>query len=145
MTAQTGRATKLVTLQRRSEFLRIRNALRWATAAFVLEAKSREGWSPPVPVPAEIARFGFTVTKQLGGAVKRNRIRRRLKAVVSLKSEHARPGFDYVVIARAAAGTRIFADLLQDFELGFDRLHSRPPKPRGEHGGSKSQRKSTMP
>ena len=142
----TAQVAKLVTLQRRSEFLRIRNGLRWSTAAFVLEAKSRQGWAPPAPVPDQVARFGFTVTKQLGGAVKRNRIRRRLKAAVSLTSERlARPGFDYVVIARAPAGTRVFTDLLRDFELGFDRLHSRPPKPQGERAGPKNQRKSPLP
>ncbi|MDQ6869927.1 MAG: ribonuclease P protein component [Pseudomonadota bacterium] len=46
-------------------------------------------------------RFGFTVTKQSGGAVQRNRIRRRLKEALRLLNPlPARPGHDYVILAR---------------------------------------------
>ena len=75
----------LVTLKKRPEFLRIRGGTRWSSASFVLETKPRAAPTPGrapdgvgdagVPDP----RFGFTVTKQLGNAVVRNRIRRRLK------------------------------------------------------------------
>ena len=83
----------------------------------MIEAKSREGWTPTVPIqPGFQRRFGLTVTKQLGGAVERNRIRRRLKPALALTSgTHARLGFDYVVIARAPAGTKVFAELVEDF------------------------------
>jgi ribonuclease P protein component len=49
-------------------------------------------------------RFGFTVTKQSGGAVQRNRIRRRLKEALRLLNPlPARPGHDYVILARPEA------------------------------------------
>jgi ribonuclease P protein component len=133
-------AAKLAMLKRRSEFLRIRNGLRWSTAAFVIEAKSREGWTPPVPITAHLARFGLTVTKQLGGAVQRNRIRRRLRSVLQQTARpHAKPGFDYVVIARAPAEMRAFDSLVNDMAIAFERVHSRPPPPERDKAGRKAK------
>lgn len=110
------------TLKKRSEFLRIRGGARWATAAFVLEAKPRPEFAEPGSTAAP--RFGFTVTKKLGSAVVRNRIRRRLKsAVEKLAPRHARPGCDYVLVARAGALTRPFPDLLSDLEQAFERVN----------------------
>src|SRR5262245_58090529 len=44
---KTQHSTRLVTLKRRSEFLRVRTGARWATPAFVLEGKRRD--SPALP------------------------------------------------------------------------------------------------
>src|SRR5689334_21054234 len=74
-----ARQPRLATLKRRPEFQRVRTGARWATPAFVLEGKRREAPAPAL-APAGAARFGFTVSKQVGGAVERNRIKRRLKA-----------------------------------------------------------------
>jgi ribonuclease P protein component len=116
----------LVTLKKRAEFLRLRGGARYALAAFVLETKPRIG----EPVAAAGPRFGFTVTKALGNAVTRNRIRRRLRAAVGLvASEKARAGFDYVLIARRAALDRPFPDLKKDLEQAFQRVHH-PAKPK---------------
>jgi ribonuclease P protein component len=97
---------RIVTLKRRAEFVRIRGGGRWSTQTLVLETKpraeTREGKGGLVDDP----RFGFTVTKKIGGAVVRNRVRRRLKeAVRALPPGLARPGHDYVLIARAGAFT----------------------------------------
>lgn len=142
----------LETLKKRSEFLRLRGGARFATPSFVLETRARV----PVPAPAggaipeganrpdgagadAGARFGFTVTKKLGGAVVRNRIRRRLKAAVGMVApELARAGHDYVLVARLAALERGFADLKKDLERALQRVHhpaavSRPG--RGPGGG----------
>lgn len=80
------------------------------------------------------ARFGFTVTKKLGGAVVRNRIRRRLKAAVRAVQEgRAQPGHDYVVVARPAAFDRSFPELKKDLERALHRVHHAPAAPaRGE-------------
>ena len=130
----------IVTLQRRSEFLRVRNGLRWATPSFVLEAKSRDGWEPPVAVPTQLARFGFTVTKKLGSAVHRNRIKRRLKSALLIAAQsHARPGFDYVVIARSPAETTDFAELVAAFSTAFDKAHSSHGKPPNRNRPQKAQ------
>src|SRR5690606_36649590 len=78
---------RLVTLKRRPEFLGVRSGARWATPAFVLEAKRRRYALPTGDVP----RFAFTVSKRIGSAVERNRIKRRLKAAVrDVLLDHAR-------------------------------------------------------
>jgi ribonuclease P protein component len=60
-------------------------------------------------------RVGFTVTKKIGGAVVRNRAKRRLReAARLLLPEHGRPGFDYVLIARGGTATRPWPRLLDD-------------------------------
>jgi ribonuclease P protein component len=64
------------------------------------------------------------VTKKLGGAVVRNRIRRRLKAAVGLVApELARANHDYVLVARAAAFERDFDALKKDLERALQRVH----------------------
>jgi ribonuclease P protein component len=135
----------LQTLRRRPEFLRIRNGLRWACAAFVLEAKSRDGWKPPSPVPDGIARFGLTVTKALGSAVTRNRVRRRLKSALQQSAPaHAKPGFDYVVIARSPAETKVFESLVADFVTAFAAVH-RPGAQANRPRNKPAARKSAPP
>ena len=46
-------------------------------------------------------RVGVTVSKKLGGAVVRNRVRRRLREVYRLHEERFSPGWDIVVVARS--------------------------------------------
>jgi ribonuclease P protein component len=117
----TGSLSRVVTLKRRAEFQRIRKGARWATSTFVLEAKQRGDREDATPRP----RFGFTVTRQVGKAVERNRIRRRLKAAVrELQRDHARPDFDYVLIARRPALGSDFGVLLSDLATALDRVNS---------------------
>lgn len=116
-------ALALVTLKKRAEFLRIRGGARCATPSFVLETRPR---AVPEVASGDRAgpRFGFTVTKQIGGAVERNRIKRRLRAAVSLLGAgKAVPIHDYVLIARAGALSRPFADLQKDLERALQRVH----------------------
>jgi len=112
-----------VTLKKRSEFLRVRGGARWGTAAFLLEAKPRLGISQPDD--REGARFGFTVTKKMGNAVVRNRIRRRLKAAIEhLAPDIAMAGYDYVLVSRRAAVSLPYQDLLSDLQQAFERVHN---------------------
>jgi ribonuclease P protein component len=129
----------VATLKKRSEFLRLRGGARFATPSFVVETRPRissvaSPSSPEASEPAAHAtpaaqatdgpRFGFTVTKKLGGAVIRNRIRRRLKAVVGMVAPTlARSNHDYVLVARLAALDRTFADLKKDLERALQRVH----------------------
>lgn len=46
-------------------------------------------------------RLGYTVSTKLGGAVVRNRVRRRLREIVRLRSPEMKQGWDIVVVARA--------------------------------------------
>lgn len=120
---------KLVTLKKRADFLRLRGGARWANASFVLETKPRISSVPKDSGP----RFGFTVTKAMGGAVIRNRIRRRLKAAVTATAGPlARSEHDYVIVARIAAVDRPFDALKKDLEQAFQRVHHAPARREGK-------------
>jgi ribonuclease P protein component len=131
---------KLVTLRRRAEFLRVRGGGRAATPRFVLEGKTRPKDAPATSTAATLCgpRFGFTVTKQIGNAVVRNRVKRRLRAALVAASDATIAtrhfdNFDYVIIARADAHTCDFRVLVDDFIAGFTRVQATalsPPKPR---------------
>jgi ribonuclease P protein component len=114
-------ARQLVTLKRRPEFLNVRGGGRWATPAFVLEGKRRDS-----AIAYAAPRFGFTVSKQVGGAVERNRIKRRLKAATrDVLLEHAQRDYDYVLIARRPALDAAFAALVSDLAEALKRVHAR--------------------
>lgn len=67
--------------------------------------------------------LGLTVTKKLGGAVVRNRARRRLREALRLTLPGpARPGADYVVVARAAALSVPFARLQSELVGAFEQM-----------------------
>jgi len=71
------------------------------------------------------ARFGFTVTKKMGNAVIRNRIKRRLRAAVAqMAPAHAKNSYDYVLVSRPKALNCLFSDLLRDMEFAFLRIHT---------------------
>ena len=107
-------------LKRRPEFLRVaRGQNKSATPGLVLQA------APAVSgrdVPE--CGLGFTVSRKVGGAVTRNRARRRLRAAAdAVMPAHAAPGRDYVVIGRAGTTERPFDALKGDLEAALQRLH----------------------
>lgn len=154
------------TLKRRSEFKRARGGARHATALFIIEARRRgdpggfgdasggvnsdlAGDEPPrSTVGREVSasgrdgggpRFGFTITRKVGGAVVRNRIRRRLKeALRGLVEGDARAGHDYVVVASRAAHDYPFAGLQDALRDAFGRLHRQLDGGRGRGGTSRT-------
>lgn len=74
--------------------------------------------------PAEAdgpARFGFIVSRQIGGAVMRNTIRRRLKALCAEALPTLRPGSDIVIRALPSAATVSFADLREEVTRCLER------------------------
>jgi ribonuclease P protein component len=94
-------------LKRRAEFLAAAKGMSVARGAVVIQALAQ----PDRPG----IRVGFTATKRVGGAVIRNRAKRRLReAARALLPEFGRPGHDYVFIARNGAPTRAWARLLDD-------------------------------
>jgi len=102
-------------LRKRADFLAVARGTRASASAFVLQARERPDCAPP--------RFGFTVARKVGNAVERNRVRRRLRAMVQASAVAARPGHDYVVIGRRAALALPFARLLSEYERALRRVH----------------------
>lgn len=67
------------------------------------------------------ARVGFAVSKAVGPAVTRNRVRRRLQALVAERLEGLEPGTDLVVRALPPAAGLAFADLGRDLDSALSR------------------------
>ena len=114
-------------LKRRREFLHVARAGRkWAAPGLVLQVLDRH--RGPKSGTSEgndedDIRIGFTVTRKVGGAVVRNRARRRLRAAAeTVMPRHAAGGHDYVVIGRAGTLRRPFAALVDDLETALRKL-----------------------
>ena len=104
----TEPAFPIARLKTRPDFLAAAKAPSCARGCVVLQARDRADDEP-------LVRVGFTATRKVGGAVIRNRAKRRLReAARRLIPLLARPGHDYVLIARAGAPTRPWERLLDD-------------------------------
>jgi ribonuclease P protein component len=121
---QDRRSAIIERLKRRSDFRAAADGLRASGRAFVLQARQRAA--------DEATRIGFTVSRQVGNAVERNRVRRRLREIVRLSAtvEPAalRPGHDYVLIGRRAALTVPFDEIMQDLDRALIRVHAADAK-----------------
>jgi ribonuclease P protein component len=70
-------------------------------------------------------RVGFTVTKKIGNAVVRNRMKRRFRALVrEVVPVHGISGADHVMVGRAAGIEREFAKLRQDLAGALDKCRA---------------------
>ena len=111
-------------LRRRQDFIAAAKALHAAMPSLVVQARDRDDGRAP--------RVGFTATKKLGNAVIRNRVKRRLREAARLTLPGiARRGFDYVLIGRAGAAKRPFAELQADLNSALKRLHRTPHEAAG--------------
>jgi ribonuclease P protein component len=117
--------TAIGRLKTRAEFLHVRGGARFTAPSLVLQARRRDSGETE---DRHLARFGFTATKSLGGAVVRNRARRRLKEAVRLAGPtHAVEGYDYVLIAREGTVQRRFTELIRDLERALAKVHEPSP------------------
>ena len=115
---------RLQKLRRRAEFQRAARGKRAQAEAFTLQAVRR-----PKPDPDSGARVGFTVTKKVGNAVVRNRIRRRLReAIKRTSTDAALQDHDYVVMAREAALRAEFAALVKMLDRAFAEIRRGKPR-----------------
>jgi ribonuclease P protein component len=113
---------KIERLRKRPDFLACAKAAHCARGAVLVQARPRD--------EAPLVRAGFTATKRIGGAVERNRAKRRLReAARLLLPALASPGFDYVFIARGGVTTRPWPRLLDDVKSALIRLAADRDRP----------------
>ena len=103
-------------LLRRPQFLAAAKGVSEARGGVVIQRLERGDGSPHVGM-------GFTATRKIGGAVQRNRAKRRLRqAARALLPDHGVPGSDYVFIARMGTTERAWDRLLDDVKSTLTRL-----------------------
>jgi ribonuclease P protein component len=103
-------------LKKRADFLAAAKGLASAKGAVLVQARDRRDGMDQV-------RVGFTATRRIGGAVVRNRAKRRLReAARAMLPGLARAGCDYVLIARGGTAERPWLRLLDDLKSALIRL-----------------------
>jgi len=140
---RTTGATPLQRLLRRADFLRAARGVKAVTPGLVLQVRRR---TPEETGDDHRPRVGFTASRKVGGAVVRNRARRRLRAaVVDVLSRRAEPDHDYVLIARAATAERSYDDLLADLEKALSRTRAGHTRAGNRNGGGKGRSRNPEP
>ena len=100
----TPQRRPLQRLGKRADFLAVRRGEKRRGRLFLLEVLDRGDRAGP--------RVGYTVTKKVGNAVVRNRIRRRLREAVRLHAAaDMTPGNDYVIVGREELASAPFAEI----------------------------------
>ncbi len=113
-------------LKAESDFRRVRSeGQSWTHPLFILYA---------TPNREKNFRAGYSISKRVGPAVVRNRIRRRLREILRSCLKDVRLGWDIVIIARQAASSATFANMVEaiDSVLSRSRL-SAPVEPSAIH------------
>ncbi len=111
--------SKFVILKKRRDFLRAAKDITIISHNVMLQAAR-----PMFGEEQRSARIGFTATKRLGKANVRNRIKRRLRAVVqTLCSKLAMDNVDYVLIGRLSTVSCSFDDLVRDMTYAFKKAN----------------------
>ncbi|HKD21968.1 MAG TPA: ribonuclease P protein component [Rhizomicrobium sp.] len=109
-------------LKTRPDFLRAARGVRKVMPSVSLEV---------CPTPAgkaglQTLRVGFTASRKVGGAVERNRAKRRLRAAAAaVLPLYGRGGNDYVLVARPETLTRPYAGLVDDLVAALQAAHAK--------------------
>lgn len=116
----------MVRLRQRADFLAARNGIKASASGFVLQARKRDDEGP--------VRVGFTVSKQVGNAVERNRVKRLVREAFRLDPTLLPRGVDLVVIAKDGAPGLGLADVQGEWarvRSQLDKLAKRASPPDG--------------
>lgn len=114
--APTSPTPPIERLKIRPDFLAAAQALSCSRGAVVAQARDRKDGHP-------LIRVGFTATKRIGGAVVRNRAKRRLReAARELIPLFGVQGCDYVLIARGGTASRPWGRLVEDLKNALTSL-----------------------
>src|SRR5438270_923246 len=114
--ARAQEAQRLVTIKKRADFLAANGGRRVSTPGFILLVRDRKDADPAM-------RVGFTVTKKIGGAVIRNRMKRRFRELArEIVPARGIAGSDHVMIGRLKGVERDFSLLRSELERALDGL-----------------------
>ena len=103
-------------LRHRTDFRAAAAGQRVSVGTFVVQTRRRAEDGP--------VRIGFTVSRQVGNAVERNRVRRRLREMVRLSQGGGmHDGHDYVLIGRRAALAVPFGQMRRELDTALGRIH----------------------
>lgn len=123
MTQAASTIVSINTLTKRADFLRANSGLRNARAGFVLLTRPNGGQG---------IRFGITVTKKIGNAVVRNRMKRRFRELLrAALPTQGLPDHDHVLIGRAGGVERDFALLSDELTQALERARESKGDPAG--------------
>ena len=108
---------KIFTFKKRKDFLRVAKGAYVATHNMVLQAA-------PSLLEADDILVGYTATKKIGNAVKRNKSKRRLRAVAhEILAKYALPHIDYVFIARNSTPNCNYQELKSDTVYALKKIN----------------------
>ncbi|MBX7497150.1 ribonuclease P protein component [Qipengyuania sp. 6B39] len=116
----------LSVIRKRSDFLAANRGLRVARPGFVLLARPNDGQGK---------RYGITVTKKIGNAVVRNRMKRRFRELLwDALPESGLADHDHILIGREGGVERDFAALREELAAALSRAAAGKGDPaRGPH------------
>jgi len=116
MQASKDQQATLIQIKKRSDFLKIQSkGKKWVSHGLIIQTMPNED---------AIKRIGFTVTKRTDkSAVKRNRIKRRLRAAAAdILPQSAKNGHDYILVGRPQTLTRPYDTLKNDLKCCLGKM-----------------------